>query len=310
MYPYMNLLLILRKKKLKETKLLIYLALVLAVSFWGISYVWTKIVFEYFPPIATIFFRLTLSSALLYGLFHKNFQKIDPKDFTAFLLLSFFSPFCYFLAESFGLLHVSPTIASVVIATIPLFTPFLGMFAFKEKVSVTNGLGFVVSFVGIMVLVLDKHFRFDASLLGLILLFGAVLSALVNIIFLKKLTMKYSSFTIITTQNILGSLFFLPLFLVFDLNTVLQAQPSTEAILSLLALAIFASSLAFMFYTSGVRVLGVAKTSIFTNLIPVVTAISSYFILDEALGMDVVLGIAIVISGLLLAQSGKLFRKA
>ncbi|HAJ99383.1 MAG TPA: EamA family transporter [Bacteroidales bacterium] len=297
------------QKKLKETKTLIYLLLILAVAFWGISYVWMKIVFEYFPPIATMFFRLVISSGFLYVLFRKNFQKIQKADFRAFLLLSFFSPFCYFLAESFGLLHVSPTIASVVIATIPLFSPFLGLFAFNEKLSITNILGFIVSFVGILLMVFDDHFRFDASPLGLLLLFGAVLSALANIVFLKKLTAKYNSYTIITVQNFAGAIFFLPLFLIFDFATVASSRPSMDAILSLIALAVFASSLAFMFYTSGVRVLGVAKASIFTNLIPVITAVSSFFLLNEALGVDKIVGIGVVIMGLLLSQSAKLLKK-
>jgi drug/metabolite transporter (DMT)-like permease len=290
------------KKNLKETRSLVYLLVILAVAFWGGSYVWTKVLFEYYGPITIMFFRLGISTVLVFGLFRKMIQKIDPKDYVAFFLLSFFSPFCYFLGESFGLLHVSPIVASVIIATIPLFTPWLGIFAFGEKVSFANILGFIVSFCGILVMVLDADLRLAASPLGLALLFLAVLSALINIVFLKKLTLKYSSFTIISTQNFLGVLFFLPFFLLLDLRSVITIMPSPTAIAAILALAVFGSTLAFMFYTSGVRVLGIARTSIFTNLIPVVTAIFSVAILGETLTPDKLLGMGIVIGGLLLTQ--------
>jgi len=287
---------------LKESRTLIYLLVLLAVFFWGGSYVWTKVLFEYYSPITIMFFRLGISTMLIFGFFRKRIQKVDPKDFIPFILLSFFSPFCYFLGENFGLLHVSPIVASVIIATIPLLSPWLGILAFGEKVSFANILGILVSFAGVLIMVLDADFRFVASPLGLALLFLAVLSALINIVFLKKLTLKYSSFTIISTQNFLGMLLFMPLFLLLDLRSVATILPSPNAIAALLALAIFGSTLAFMFYTSGVRVLGIARTSIFTNLIPVFTAIFSIVILGETLTPDKLLGMGAVIGGLLLTQ--------
>lgn len=294
---------------MNQARLSVYLKVILAVTFWGISYVWTKMVFEYYSPITTMFLRLTISSVLLFGIFRKQLQHIDPKDYKAFFILSFFSPFCYFIGESFGLLHVSPTVASVIIATIPVFTPILGYIAFSEKLSWINITGFVISFTGVMVMVLDAEFKFSASPLGIGLLFFAVLSALINVIFLKKLTIKYSSFTIISLQNLLGALLFLPFFLIFDFRTFLEIRPSASAIGSVIALAVFGSTLAFMFYTSGVRVLGVARSSIFTNLIPVVTAITSWMILKENIDASKLIGMAIVISGLMLTQLTRLHEK-
>ena len=297
------------KKTLKQTQHSVYLLVILAVTFWGISYVWTKLVFEFYSPITTMFLRLSISSALLFGIFGRQCQRIETKDYLAFFILSFFSPFCYFIGESFGLLHVSPTIASVIIATIPVFTPILGFIAFSEKLSWINIIGFVLSFIGVMVMVLDAEFKFSASPLGVGLLFFAVLSALINVIFLKKLTVKYSSFTIISVQNLLGALLFLPLFLIFDFRSFFAIRPSAGAIGSVMALAGFGSTLAFMFYTSGVRVLGVARTSIFTNLIPVVTAVTSWLILRENIDASKLIGMAIVISGLLMTQLTRLHEK-
>ncbi len=285
-----------------------YILVLLAITFWGLSYVWTKVAFEYYQPITVMLIRLTISSVLLMIIFKiRNWvQKVERSDYKAFIILSFFSPFCYFIGENYGVYHVSPTVAAVIIATIPVFSPLLAWVAFREKVSPLNIIGFIVSFFGVMVMVLDADFRFTASPLGIFFLFFAVLSALINVVFLKRLTSKYSSFTIIFVQNILGAVFFLPVFLLMDFREFIHIRPSWEAIGALVALAIFGSTLAFMFFTSGIRTLGIARTSIFANLIPVVTAITSFLFLKEIIDMSKIIGMLIVIAGLLMTQITKL----
>ncbi len=297
--------------RFRHHKLYIYTLVSLAVIFWGMSYIWTRIAFEYYQPITVMLIRLTISTTLMAIIFRarKLTERVDPKDYKAFVLLSLFSPFFYFIGENFGVYHVSPTIAAVVVATIPVFSPILGYVAFREKISAVNVIGFLVSFFGVLVMVIDGDMRFTAAPIGIFFLFFAVFSALINIIFLKKLAAKYSSFTIILVQNFLGALFFIPVFLVMDVQDFLQIRPSWEAIASLVALAVFGSTLAFMFYTSGVRAIGIARTAIFANLIPVVTAITSFIFLGELIDLGRVIGMFIVISGLLMTQVSGLRRR-
>ncbi|TVQ14169.1 MAG: DMT family transporter [Bacteroidetes bacterium] len=296
---------------MQKNVILVYFLTLLAITFWGISYVWMKVVYEYYEPITTMFLRLSLSSVFLFiilGIFGKK-EKVKKEDYKSFVILSFFSPFCYFIGESFGLKYVTPTIAAVIIATIPVFTPMLGYFVFRERITRLNLIGFFISFSGVIIMVLDFEFRFSASPLGVGLLFFAVISALVNIVYLKKLAIKYSSTTIIKVQNLLGALFFLPFFLIFDFSTFITVQPTAELAWALLKLAVFASTLAFVFFTIAVRVIGVARTSVFANLIPVFTAIFSFFLLQESIDLSKILGIIIVISGIFLSQSAS-FRRS
>lgn len=294
-----------RHRKMQNKPIYTYTLALLAVAFWGFSYIWMKVVYEYYGPITTMFLRLSLASIFFYvllALMGKK-EKIDRKDYPTFVILSFFLPFCYFLGESFGLSLVSPTVAAVIIATIPVFTPLLGYLAFKEKLTKLNIAGFFISFSGVIIMILDGNLRFSASPLGVLLLFFAVFSALVNIIFLKKLALKYSSTTIIKVQNLLGAIFFLPLFLIFDFQEFITIKPTPALIWNLIMLSVFASTLAFMFYTISVRSIGVARSAIFTNLIPVFTAGFAFLILKEQIDLSKILGIIIVISGILLSQT-------
>lgn len=89
-----------------------YLYAVLAMLFWGLSFVWFKQVVVQYQPITIIFLRLLISGLIiaLYLVFTRKLQKIHRKDLKWFLLLAFTQPFCYFLGESFGLKLVSSTI--------------------------------------------------------------------------------------------------------------------------------------------------------------------------------------------------------
>jgi len=76
-------------------------------------------------------------------------------------------------------------------------------------------------------------------------------------------------------------------------------------------LSVFASVIAFVLFAGAVRKVGVTRTNVFVNLIPVFTAILSWFILDEILTLSKWIGILVVVIGLFVSQVGKIrFNKA
>ncbi len=272
--------------------------------FWGLSFVWSKIVLKYYDPITTVLLRLVISSALIFpGL--KLFNRLQPikrTDIKLFLLSALFNPFLYFLGENYGLKYSTATITSVIIATIPVFTPVVAFFFLKERLSKLNIIGLFVSFFGILIMLLSKDLSFNVSPAGIAWLSLAVLTAIFYAVLLKKLAVKYNPFLIIAMQNIVGAVYFLPLFFVFDLEKFLRVVPNAELLSSLLLLSVFASSLAFVFYTISAREIGISKTNLFTNLIPVFTAVFSFLILKETFEFHKIVGMVIVIAGVLLSQ--------
>jgi drug/metabolite transporter (DMT)-like permease len=120
---------------------------------------------------------------------------------------------------------------------------------------------------------------------------------------------KYNPTSIITYQNILGIIYFLPLWLAFEYRDFTTVPFDFPAFAGILKLSVFASCIAFIFYAHSVKKLGINSVNIFINIIPVFTAIFAWYILDEPLTLRKFIGIAIVITGLLLAQV-KLKKKA
>lgn len=85
----------------------------------------------------------------------------------------------------------------------------------------------------------------------------------------------------------------------------MQVTINFEILSSLLCLAILASSVSYIFYTITLRSIGISKTNVYTNLIPVFTAVFSYFIISELFTLSKIAGIVMVLGGVFLAE----FRK-
>jgi drug/metabolite transporter (DMT)-like permease len=285
----------------------IYTIAILSMVLWGMSFVWSTIVFRYYQPITTVFLRLVISFLLLFTgiLLFSKMEKIQKKDWKIFFASAGLNPFFYFLGESYGLKMSSSTISAVVIATIPLFTPIVAYFTLKEKLSKLNVLGMITSFLGIILMIVNRNLSLNASPLGFGLLLFAVATAVSYSVFLKKLSVRYSAFTIIAVQNLIGAFYFLPFFLFFEWDLFIAVRPDFNLVSSLLALAVFCSTIAYVFFTISTREIGVNRTTMFSNLIPVFTGIFSYFILGELFSFQKIMGMVVVIIGLYLSQIKK-----
>jgi len=281
-----------------------YGAVILSMIFWSFSFIWFKIANEFFKPITIVFIRLLIATTLLtaYLIITKKFMKIRKEDRRLFVMLAMFEPFLYFLGESFGLTYVSSTVGSVVISTIPVFATIGAWIFFRERLKVINYIGIILSFSGILVFILNKDGSLSFNIKGLALLCFAVFSAVGYNLTLSRLVGHYSPVYIVNVQNVLGTLFFLPLFLIFDFRTFIGIPFSFESFKPIIELSVFASCGAFILFAYSVKNMGITKANVFSNCIPIFTALFSFLLMGERLTIQNITGIIIVISGLFLSQ--------
>jgi drug/metabolite transporter (DMT)-like permease len=276
----------------------------LSMIFWSFSFIWFKIANETFPPITIVFIRLFFAVILLtlYLVITKKFMKIKKEDLKLFLMLSLFEPFFYFLGESFGLTYVSATVGSVLISTIPVFVTIGAWLLFKERLKVINYAGIIFSFIGVLVFIMNKDGGISFNIKGLGLIFVAVFSAVGYNLTLSRLVGSYSPVYIVNVQNIIGAVLFLPLFLIFDFRQFISMPLTFKMFVPVLELAIFASCGAFIFFAYSVRNIGITRANVFTNFIPVLTAIFSFILLGDKLTFQNIAGMIIVVAGLFMSQ--------
>ena len=289
-----------------------YSFLVISMFLWGLSFVLTKHLLLDFNPITIIFIRCVIATLFFATfciiVFKKEFI-IAKKDLKFFIGMAFFEPFIYFLFETYSLKYCDASVVSVIIATIPLFVALMAVLIFKEKLSKLNFLGVLLSISGIVVMLWRSFGDAGFSYFGILLAFGAVFSTIGYNYFLKKIPISYNPIVVITWQNIIGLVAFLPLvFMVNSTETFTEQYHALGNIKNLsfiLVLSIFCSTIAFVLYIDSMRNLGLARTNIFVNLIPVMTVIIAYFVLKEDITITRILGIVIVIVGIFLVQHKK-----
>lgn len=269
---------------------------------WSLSFIWYKDAYMHFGPMTTVFLRLLISTTLLITIsYFSGILKIKKEHFKLFLAAAFFEPFLYFIGESFGMQKVSAVTASVIVATIPIFTAIFASLIYKEKLNIINISGIILSFIGVVMVIVTKDFQFQASVPGVLLMFLAVFSAIAYAIALRKLIPFYNPISIVAVQNLIGTVLFAPLFFVWEWNSFI-AGFSFNALIPIFNLSIFASSLAFILFAYAVNTLGVSKANTFTNLIPVLTSIFAFFLLNEHFSFLKTFGIITVVLGLFMSQ--------
>ncbi len=285
-------------------KFLVYVGVVVAMIFWSLSFIWYKDIYKFLSPFTTILFRLTISGLILFfiSFITRQLQPVKKKDLKLFFLLALSEPFLYFIGESLGIQYVTPTVAAVMVSLIPLFVPIFAFFILKEQIIKKNIVGIIISFAGVLLVILNKDLQIIASTKGIMLMSVAVVGAVAYSIFLRKLAREYNPITLIAWQNSIGAVLFLPLVLIFEHNELSTINFSSAMWIPLLNLSVFASSIAFLLYTYGVQTLGAFRANIFTNIIPVFTAVFSFFMMNERLLLQNIIGIILVVAGLVLSQ--------
>ena len=300
-----------------NSKSLTYILITASVVFWGVSFILTKELFlteEHMTVTALITLRLALATVVMvpFLLLTRKMQRIHRKDIKWFLLLALCEPFIYHLCETNGVRLVSGSLASVVIATIPLFVPFGMWIAYRQRIKPVMIIGVMLSLAGVVLMTTSSTENFQFSIFnfqfqGLLFLAGAVVIAIVYTLLLVKIVDRYNPLVITTWQNIIGLAYFLILTLssfTFHLSplTFHLLSWSPKMLLILLVLGIFCSTLAYAGYNYGVRNLGASEACIFNNAIPVFSLVAAVLIGQEDFSWLKVLGMIVVISGVIIAQ--------
>ena len=284
-----------------------YVSVIGAMVFWAMSFIWSKQALETYGPLTILFSRLVLASITLLS-FSKIFgklNKIAKEDWKFLFLLSLFEPFLYFVGETYGLQRVSPTIAAVIISTIPLFLPIVGFYFLNERMTVFKVSGTLLSFIGVVLVMLNYNMELNADVGGILLLFLAVFSGVAYTTLVHRLSDKYNSFTIVGWQSVIGAISFMPLFMIIEMDEAMQIGIVWASVWPIIKLGLFASIFAFVLYTYSIRELGITKAGVFSNVIPVFVSIISFFLFSERLLIFNYLGILIVVIGLFVSQIKK-----
>lgn len=291
-----------------NNRLAVYVLAIFSIVLWGSSYIWSDklialgIPIFFFVPVRIFIAGIVL---LLFNLASGAFKAIAKRDIWKFAVVALCEPLIYFLCETYGILETgSPTISAVVIATVPIFSVTAGFLLFKERITAINITGIAITLGGICLVILTQNSEFHPRnlTLGIILLMVAVLSEVCYASMTKILAKDYTPHVIVMHQFLIGSIYFLPIFLTKGIENFEPRYVSWEVMEPILSLAVLCSSIAFSIWALAIKRLGVGKSSVFLAMMCVTTALIAEIIGREHLSVIQWCGVIVSVAGIILSQ--------
>ena len=284
--------------------------LLLFLSFmWGGSFLFVGIAVRDLPPLVIVMARVSIAAAALLP-FHLVMIGGLPRDrrswinFAGMALLNNIIPFTLIVT---GQTMIASGLASVINATAPLFGAAFLALAGDERLVPRKLAGLVTGLIGVGVLKGTALLDSDGQSLGILLCLGAAASYGLSSLWAKRRLSGIAPLTLATGQLVCSSLVMTILAFAFDRPSALLTA-SFESWMALLALALLATSFAYIVFFRIIARAGPANVLLVTMLIPVSAIMMGYVVLHETLEPREIIG-ALIIIGALVIIDGRVFRK-
>ncbi len=279
---------------------------------WGGSFFFMKVALGELPVFTIVLLRVSLAALMLY-LFLKVTKVAIPTDLKVwrlFFYLGFFNNIVPFALIIYGMSEIASGLASIINATTPLFTIVVAHFATAdEKMSFNKVLGVMLGILGVSLLMGSEVFAgASQSIVAMMACLAAALSYAISSLFGRQFkALQVSSSVGAFGQVFASSLLLLPIVFIFEQPWALQ-MPSMMTLLSVLALGILSTALAYVLYFKLIEQAGATNAVLVTLLVPLSAIMLGWLVLDEQLQFNHFLGMLSIGFGLL-AIDGRVLKK-
>ena len=184
-------------------------AAVLGNSFFGLSFLFSKVALERLEPFVLLAVRFIVAFVMLNLVLLTGKVKIrlTGKPVQKILMLGLVQPVLYFTFENYGIRGTSTAFAGTLLAIVPVITLIAGVLFRKEIPSRLQVFGAVLSVIGVAVISLAQQ-RGSNEAGGVAFLFCAVVSSVGYNLLMRDTADSFTSFERTYVMIGLGSLFF------------------------------------------------------------------------------------------------------
>lgn len=270
---------------------------------WGTSFLWIKIAVQEISPFVLVGFR-TLFAALglsLYLLIDRRGRvswKILKPKLPVFIVLGIINITIPWLLISWAETHIESGVASILNATMPLWTIIIApLVVSDDKITLPKLGGLATGFIGVVVLILPSlGGGSTASLLGLGAMLAATLSYAIATIYARQkshgLPPQMQSFL----QFSMGTLIVWSLAFIVEDKVVVPNIPITWV--ALLWLGLLGSGFAYIVYFDLLHRIGPTRMSMVTYIPPLIGVLLGVFFLGESFHWLTLLGALLILLGI------------
>jgi drug/metabolite transporter (DMT)-like permease len=271
---------------------------------WGSSYLFIKVAVAEVSPLTLVAGRLVLAAAILWVVLMATRQRMprSRRLWAAFAVMGLLNGAVPYSLIFWSEQHISSGLASLLQATMPLFTVLLGHFLMRdERLTAGRVVGVVLGFVGVGLLMLpDLRQGARANLLGQLAMVVSSVSYAGAALVARSRLRGQPALVSTTGQLTMGAVWIVPLSLLIEGPP--RAVPSLPALGSWLGLTILGTVIAYVIYFNLIARTNAAFVSTVTYIIPVFGLILGALVLNEPLSLTLVVSLGLILAGVLLVR--------
>ncbi len=283
-----------------------WLGMIALVVMFGSAFMLTKIAVQEYPPAVVAGGRIIVAALVLviYSLLRRDSFTFISKHWLLLTALAFFGSCLPFYLISWGQQTVDSGIAGILMAIMPLTTIVLAhYFVGGERLTKNKVIGFVLGFLGILVLfgpdALTKLDTDAGKLIAMLAILAGAVSYAINTIIAKRLPSE-SLVAMSAAVMVIASVMMLPA--IGMSGQVWQLTYLSIEFASLLLLGVFPTAIATVIYFSIIARVGPSFLSQINYMIPVWAVLIGILFLNESVGVNAIIALAIILLGIAIAQ--------
>ncbi len=273
---------------------------------WGGSFIFIEILLEENLPFTIVFYRVFFAALFMIAFMWLSGRSLPkaPKTIMTLFLMGLINNAIPFSAITYGQQYITGGLASIINTNTAFLAIILSsIFLADERITANRLAGVLLGIVGVIIAI-DPVAVLDVSVSNI----GQQCILLA--------TVCYATSTVITRKFIRGvdpvaavsvmltSSTFWMFWIVMLMEGPPVLTPSATGFTTIFALAIFSTSLAYVFYFKLLDISGAGITAVVTIIIPPITMIFDAVALREAITFEQIIGLGFIILGLLLLARG------
>ena len=293
----------------------IHIKLTIVAAIWGFGWPAGRVVATELPPIGSAWVRYVMVVIMFLAYLKWSNQWILPSktQWKHVAWIGLFSTFVYQAMFMYGMRYTAAGDASLMITFNPLFTAFLAVLLLGERMSWRLFGGLVLAFAGVAVLFLASPNTDIPEMerwIGNAFIAGAAFAWATSTIIMKRVMTDIpedaeaplSPLHLTVWSSVIGLLILTP-WAGLEALEATWTMPSLEAWTGIIFLAVFSTVLAYVWFADGIRIIGAGPAAFYVYLVPPFGILGGWLLLNEQLGTSLVVAFALIVGGVLLAQS-------
>lgn len=296
---------------IKRKTILILLAFFAIYVIWGSTYLLNKIAVSELPPFKLASIRFIVAAILIFLI--AKLLKVDISITKQQLKNTIIAGFLFLTLGNgvvvWALKFVDSGFAALEISAQPLVVLLLMWLIQGKKISAMSYIGVFLGFIGIFLLVSQKQIiSKDNQLIGMIMIFGCMLSWAYGSLFVGKSDLPSNYFVNTGYQMLFGGIMLAILSLSFGEPWSSPASWSTDVLWSMVLLIAFGSVIAFTAFNFLLKEVSPEKVATNTFVNPIIALFLGWWILNETITLQSIIAAIVLLSGVYFINTKRMIK--